>query len=58
MRILSGIILSALAIAVLAANADDETTKVLKTGTGGDYVCEQIASLPVACSEARTVEGR
>ena len=58
MRILCGTILAALAIAALAANADDETTKVLKTGAGGDYVCEQIASLPVACSEARTVEGR
>ena len=56
MRILCGTILAA--VAALAAPAADETTKVLKTATGGDYVCEEIASLPVACSEARTVEGR
>ena len=46
------------AAVALAAVAEDETTKVLKTAVGGDYVCEKIASLPVACSEARTVEGR
>ena len=40
------------------AKHDDETTKVLKTGTGGDYVLERIASLPVACTEVRTVKGR
>ena len=41
-----------------AAAAEDETRKVLKTSTGGGYVCEKIGSLPVACSEVRTVEGR
>ena len=41
-----------------ATAAEDETRKVLKTSTGGGYVCEKIGSLPVACSEARTVEGR
>ena len=56
MRILCGTILAA--VVALAALAADETMKVLKTATGGDYVCEEIASLPVACSEARTVEGR
>ena len=56
MRTLCGIILAA--VVALAAVADDETTKVLKTAAGGNYVCDKIASLPVACSEARTVEGR
>ena len=55
-RLWFGTILAA--VVALAANAEDETTKVLKTETGGDYVCEEIASLPVACSESRTVEGR
>ena len=41
-----------------AATPNDETTKVLKTGSGGGYALEQIASLPVACTEVRTVEGR
>ena len=56
MRTMCGTILVA-AAAAFAAVAEDETTKVLKTAAGGDYVCEKIASLPVACSEARTVEG-
>ena len=47
----------AAAVQQAAATPDDETTKVLKTGSGGGCVLEQIASLPVACSEARTVEG-
>ena len=42
----------------LAANAEDETTKVLKIGSPEGNVCEQIASLPVACREVVTVEGR
>ena len=48
----------AVAVSQTAATPDDETTKVLNTGSGGGYVLEQIASLPVACTEARTVEGR
>ena len=55
MKTMCGTMLAAVA---LAAVAEDETTQVLKTAGGGDYVCEKIASLPVACSEARTVEGR
>ena len=55
----TGILCVTILVAVaLVAAAKDETTKVLKTGSGGDYVCEKIASLPVACCEARTVEGR
>ena len=46
MRTLCGTIL--VAAVALAAVANDETTKVLKTATVGNYVCEKIASLPVA----------
>ena len=44
------------AVAIIAV-AKDETGNVLKTCTGGDYVCEKISSLPIACYEARTVVG-
>lgn len=37
-----------------AAVADDETAKVLKTAAGRNNFCEEIATLPVACSEVRT----
>ena len=50
--------ISLAAVAAFAAVADDETTKVLKTAAGGDYICEKTASLPVACGEVWTVEGR
>ena len=49
---LCGTILTA--VVALAAVADDETAKVLKTAAGRNNFCEEIASLPVACSEVRT----
>jgi hypothetical protein len=54
-RTVCGILLAA--VAAGAANAEDETTKVLKTEADGSNVLVRIESLPVACSELRTVEG-
>lgn len=48
----------AAAVAVFSAHAEDETMKVVKTAGGTVRDLVKIESLPVACREARTVEGR